>query len=139
MRLDAARESDMPENSVSLLLVGDTNIQNRLNPAGAFAHVLPLFETADVLFGNMEMPLRAPSTDPLFPDIPHKGGWKHSDPAMLEGLLSAGFCAVGCANNVTYGREAVLDTITCLESSKLAYCGVGRKQPCGGTTTRHGG
>ena len=38
-------------------LRGDTNVQNRDDPGEAFEHALPALETADVLFGNMEMPL----------------------------------------------------------------------------------
>ncbi|MGH2353685.1 MAG: CapA family protein, partial [Chloroflexota bacterium] len=87
---------------MTLLLAGDTNLQFRDDPAGAFRHVLPLFRGADVRFVNLEGPLAGPSEDPTAPDIPHKAGWRHSEPRMVAGLVGAGIDAVGCANNVTY-------------------------------------
>lgn len=112
--------------AVRLLLVGDTNLQNRKEPSSAFAHVLPTLQGADVLFGHLEGPLRTPSSDPDDPDIPHKPGWKHSEPRMVEGLLAAGFDAVSCASNVTYGKGVVESTLSTLDTAGIAHCGIGR-------------
>lgn len=110
----------------TLLLAGDTNLQHREHPAGAFVHVLPLFRAADVRFCNLEGPLAAPSTDPAAPDIPHKAGWRHSDPAMVKGLVAAGLDAVGCANNVTYPPRAMLESLATLDAAGIPHCGGGR-------------
>lgn len=110
---------------VKLVLVGDTNLQHRSNPAGAFDHVLPILKSADLLFGHLEGPLSTPSSDPTVPDIPYKSGWRHSDPSMVKGLQTAGFSAMCCASNVAYGRQAVLDTIATLDSAKIKHCGIG--------------
>jgi hypothetical protein len=99
---------------LTLLLAGDTNLQFREDPARAFRHVLPLFQAADVRFLNLEGPLAGPSDDPAAPDIPHKGGWRHSEPRMIAGLVAAGVDAVGCANNVTYPASAMLRTLAVL-------------------------
>ena len=104
----------MTNNTVTLVLVGDTNLQNRSDPAAAFEHVLPRLKSADALFGHLEGPLTTPSSDPATPDIPHKNGWRHSHPSMVRGLQAAGFAAMCCASNVTYGRQAVLDTLATL-------------------------
>jgi poly-gamma-glutamate synthesis protein (capsule biosynthesis protein) len=55
-----------------MLLVGDTNIQNRRDLAEAFKHVMPVLNSADLLFGQLESPLSTPSSDPANPEIPHK-------------------------------------------------------------------
>ena len=67
-------------DAITLILVGETNVQGRADPASAFAHVLPLLRSGDVLFGHLEAPLTPPSQDPSRPDIPHKPGWRHSGP-----------------------------------------------------------
>lgn len=113
-------------NAVSLLLVGDTNVQYRENPASAFAHVLPTLNAADVLFGHLEGPFRSREADPSEPDIPHKLRWTHSDPTMVDGLVAAGFAAVSCASNVTYGKGVVESTLQTLDAAGIAHCGVGR-------------
>ena len=118
--------TDTEGDAVTLLLVGDTNLQNRDHPAEAFSRVLPTLRAADVLFGHLEGLLSTPSAAPAVPDIPYKSGWRHSDPAMVEGLTAAGFAAVSCASNVTYGSSAILDSLAALEGAGIASCGAGR-------------
>src|SRR5688500_1605807 len=111
---------------VTLLLAGDTNLQFREEPAGAFRHVLPLFRAADVRFVNLEGPLAGPSDDPAAPDIPHKAGWRHSEPRMVDGLVAAGIDAVGCANNVTFPPAALLRSLRVLDEAGITHAGGGR-------------
>ncbi len=115
----------MMSNTVTLVLVGDTNLQDRSDPAAAFEHVLTRLKSANVLFGHLEGPLSPPSSDPATPDIPHKAGWRHSHPTMVKGLQAAGFAAMCCASNVTYGRQAVLNTLATLDAANIKHCGVG--------------
>ena len=112
----------------TLLVAGDTNLQFRADPAGAFRHMRPLFDAADVRFVNLEGPLAGPSEDPAVPDIPHKGGWRHSEPPMVAGLVAAGIDAVGCANNVTYPPSAMLRSLGVLDEAGIAHCGGGRTE-----------
>ena len=85
------------------------------------------FETSpDLLFGQLESPLSTPSSDPANPDIPHKYLWRHSHPEMVKGLEAAGFAAVSCASNVTYGSEAILNSLSTLDSAGIGHCGAGR-------------
>ncbi len=111
--------------AVTLLLAGDTNLQFREDPSSAFRHVLPLFRDADVRFVNLEGPLAGPAEDPAAPDIPHKAGWRHSEPRMVRGLVAAGIDVVGCANNVTYPPEAMLHSLTVLDEAGIRHAGGG--------------
>ncbi len=40
--------------SITLLLMGDTNIQNRADPGNAYQYVLPTLQAADLRFTNLE-------------------------------------------------------------------------------------
>lgn len=117
--------TDAAGDGATLILVGDTNVQERDDPAGAFRHVLSTLREADALFGQLEGPLSPPSADPLTPDIPHKERWRHSDPRMVEGLVTAGFDAVSCASNVTYGAKAIETSLRTLDGAGIAHCGAG--------------
>lgn len=116
----------MTSNALTLVLVGEINLQNRSDPAAAFEYVMPKLKSADVLFGHLEGPLTAPSLDPEVPDIPHKNRWRHSHPSMVTGLQAAGFAAMSFASNVTYGRRAVLDTVATLDAANIKHCGGGK-------------
>lgn len=113
------------EETATLLLLGDTNIMERADPAEPFQFVLPTLQAADVRYANLEGPFAGTSTDPRVPDIPHKGNWRHSDPDMARGLVAAGLDAVGVANNVTYPWQALLRSLDVLDAHGIAYTGGG--------------
>ncbi len=115
-------------NTLTLLFAGDTNLQQRDDPASAFHNILPTLREADVLLGQLEGPFSPPSTDPAQLDIPHKQGWRHSDPSQVQGLVAAGFDAVSCASNVTYGQDAVRSSMQTLTDAGIAFCGMGRNR-----------
>jgi poly-gamma-glutamate synthesis protein (capsule biosynthesis protein) len=117
---------DGNDKDITLILVGETNVQGRQRPAEAFRHVLPVLKSADVLFGHLEAPLTMPSDDPTLPDIPHKKGWRHSGPDTVKALSAAGFAAVSLASNVMYGRRAAVDTVQVLDGAGIVHCGAGR-------------
>lgn len=107
---------------VSLVAVGDICIQ-RENPEDTFAKVSTVFNQADALFCNLEGPL----SDKLEHEVA-LGQYAHrSDPKMISTLRSAGFNAVSTANNVmmSYGPQALLDTIKILDKNKIAHTGAG--------------
>jgi poly-gamma-glutamate capsule biosynthesis protein CapA/YwtB (metallophosphatase superfamily) len=87
--------------------------------------VLPLLQNADVRFWNLEGPLAGTSKDPRMPDIPHKTGWKHSEPEMVKGLVAAGIDAVGVANNVTYPWMALMRSLEVLDANNIPHAGGG--------------
>ena len=111
--------------AVTLLITGEMNIQDRPNPVSAFAGIMSILRSADVLFGHLEGPFCPPSNDPSVPDIPHKDGWRHSDPHLVSALVAAGYDAVGCASNVSYPPRAALNSRRVLEEAGIAACGVG--------------
>ncbi len=121
--VNSASQSD----EVSILLMGDMNLQHRDDPADAFEHFMPTLKAADLRFCNLEGPFAGPS-DPLIHDIPHKKSWRHSDPEMVEGLVAAGFDAVGVANNVTYPYTALLKSLKVLDKAGIPHTGGGNNR-----------
>ena len=98
------------------LLCGDVNVQGRERPAEVFDRVGPALAGADLLFADLEMALYRP--DAL---IEEKPGWTQSDPRMVEALVAAGFAAVGCANNVVHGDEAIRSTLAVLDNIERTF------------------
>lgn len=113
------------DNKVSLILLGDTNIQNREDPTTAFQYIMPTLQAADMRFCNLEGTFAGTSPDPNIADIPHKFSWKHSDPAMVEGMVAGGFEVVGVANNVTYPYTALQKSLKVLDKKGIQYVGGG--------------
>ena len=109
------------EADACVQIVGDVNLQNRDDPAGAFRHVRETLAEADVRYANLEGCLFRPGEE----DIPGKDRWRHSDEEMIDGVLAAGFDVVGCANNVTYGEEAIENTMRVLDRAGISRTGIG--------------
>lgn len=106
-----------------VLVVGDTNLMDRTDPASAFRHVAATLRAADAVLGQMEgllAPDAASGPDPL----PYKPGWRHSEPEAAAGYAAA-FSAVACASNVAYPPEACADTARRLGEVGLPVCGIG--------------
>lgn len=106
---------------LEIIIVGDINIQNRDNPAGALANVRATLSNADLRYANLEGLYGQTEKTP----IARKAEWRHSDPAMIEALTAGGFDVVGCANNVCYGEEAILNTLKLLDENNILHCGAG--------------
>ncbi len=114
-----------PHAELSILLFGDTNIQNRENPTDAFRYLLPTLLDADLRIGNLEGLLCGSSKDPHVPDIPHKPGWKHSEPEMVKALIDAQFDAVAVASNVSWPWPALMKSLALLDEHGIRYAGGG--------------
>lgn len=114
------------EGKVSILLMGDTNIQGRHQPEQAFQHLMPTLQAATFRLLNLEGPYAPPSNDPAKPDIPHKEHWRHSEPRMVEALVKANIDAVGVANNVTYPRDVLMHSLQVLDSTQIKHAGGGK-------------
>ncbi len=113
------------KDEVSIILLGDTNLQNRENPASAFQYILPTLQNADIRFCNLEGALAGTDMNANWGDVPHKFAWRHSAPEMVEGLVAAGFDVVGVANNVTYPYTALQKSLKVLEQAGIQYVGGG--------------
>ena len=112
-------------NEVSILLMGDTNIQGRENPAEAYRYVRDTLLAADIRFANLEVALAGHSTDPLLDDIPHKT-WMHSEPDQVTALTSVNMSGVGVANNVNYPWQAVMKSLSVLDAAGVSHVGGGK-------------
>ena len=104
----------------TLVLTGDVNLRNVSDPGVPFALVADMFKEADVVFGNLEGCLYDASVE-----VPYKRGWFHAGTEGASALQRGGFHAVGCANNVTFGEEAIVSTLARLDEMGIAHCGAG--------------
>lgn len=105
----------------SLILTGDVNLMNVVDPTTPFRRVREVFLAADLRFSNLECCLFNP---PAKQDEVSEGFFV--DPGVAgESLKHAGIDAVGLANNVNYGTEPILTSIANLDSLGVAHTGAG--------------
>lgn len=111
----------------TLLLAGDVNLMNVTDPRVPFARVAPALKQADVRFANLECCLYAPAEARSAADE----GF-YAAPAAGNALRIAGFDAVGNANNVNYGAEAIRASVGRLRELGIPCTGAGadRDQAC---------
>ncbi|MEQ9811956.1 MAG: CapA family protein [Azospirillaceae bacterium] len=117
--------SPLGQGQVSIGIVGDTNIQDREEPASAFVHLLGTLRGFDVLIGQWECPLTASPANDGGSDVVFKPRWRHSRPAMATALTAAGFKAVSLASNVAYPPAAAVETARHLRRLGVGHAGVG--------------
>jgi len=103
-----------------ILLTGDVNLMNVEDPRVPFARIAATLRVADFLFGNLECCLYAP---PAARSRADEGFY--ALPAVGNALALAGFHAVGTANNVNYGGEAIAHSLRELEQLGIAHTGSG--------------
>lgn len=106
-----------------LILTGDVNLMKVSDPSVPFRHVAPVLRAADLVFGNFECCLYAPERERSKTDE----GF-YAAPAMGEALTIAGYQALGTANNVNYGAEAIPASLNVLDSLGIAHTGSGPNQ-----------
>ena len=114
------KEADMKQ---TLILTGDIHLGHVDDPAEPFALVEDVLGGADVVFGNLEGCLYDPSVT-----VDYKPGWHHVGPEPAPALMHGGFHALGCANNVNFGAEAVMATVARLDEMGIAHTGAGARQ-----------
>src|ERR1700683_1563197 len=103
-----------------LILVGDVNLMNVIDPKAPFRRVAAELHAADAVFGNLECCLHLPSrksdaNEGFFAD-PQIGG---------EALQLSGIRAVGIANSVNYGAENIAASIARLNQLGVLHTGAG--------------
>jgi len=93
------------------------------DPAFLFGPTRSIFESADIVLGNLENPL-SERGEPIFKLGPNF----RASPNMAKVLSDANFTILGVANNHIrdYGDNAFLDTLVCLQSSGILPVGGGR-------------
>lgn len=104
----------------TLLLAGDVNLMNVADPRVPFARAAPLLKQADVRFANLECCFYEPAEALSAGD---EGFF--ASPAAGEALRIAGFDAVGNANNVNYGAEAIRASVRRLKELGIPCTGAG--------------
>jgi poly-gamma-glutamate synthesis protein (capsule biosynthesis protein) len=103
-----------------LICTGDVNLMKVTDPAAPFARVQATLAEADVVFGNLECCLYRPSAERSLMDE----GF-YVDPAIGRALVIAGYHAVGNANNVNYGADAIRSSLLELDRLGIAHVGAG--------------
>ncbi len=103
-----------------LMLTGDINLMNVTDPRVPFARVKDTLRQADVAFGNLECCFYEPAAGHAL----EREGF-HAPLASAEALVIGGFQAVGNANNVTYGEEAIRSSLERLDGLGLPHTGAG--------------
>jgi poly-gamma-glutamate capsule biosynthesis protein CapA/YwtB (metallophosphatase superfamily) len=102
------------------MLTGDVNLMNVVDPQVPFARVQETLRQADVLFGNLECCFYEPATEH---SLEHEGFY--APLASAQALVIGGYHAVGTANNVTYGAEAIRSSLRRLDGLGIQYTGAG--------------
>ena len=111
------------DKAVTMLIIGDIDIQRRADPTTAFVHIGATLKQADLVYANLEGMLVAPQGPEI--DIPDKRGWRHPGPDGVLALKAWNVKVVGVANNVAYDRHNILQTLKVLDASGIAHTGGG--------------
>lgn len=114
---------ELAQDSVTLLLLGDFNVQKRENPADALQHVRQTLNQADLVYANLEG-LLVESKGPAW-DLPNKSGWTHLGPDAVQALVAGNISVVGAANNVAFGRDNIVESLSVLDANGIAHTGAG--------------
>ena len=104
----------------TLMFAGDVNLMNVTDPRGPFARVTGVLSGADVRLANLECCFYEPAGARSLSDE----GF-YASPSMAEALRIAGFDAVGTANNVNYGTDAITSSLRALDAHGIAHTGSG--------------
>jgi poly-gamma-glutamate capsule biosynthesis protein CapA/YwtB (metallophosphatase superfamily) len=111
------------DKALSMLIIGDIDIQLRADPTTAFAHLGATLKKADLVYANLEGMLVKPEGPEV--DIPDKRGWRHPGPDGVLALKAWNVQVVGVANNVAYDRKNIVETLRVLDANGIAHTGAG--------------
>ncbi|HSQ05389.1 MAG TPA: CapA family protein [Burkholderiales bacterium] len=106
--------------SQTLMLTGDVNLMNVTEPDVPFRLVAPTFRQADFVFSNLECCFYVP---PGGRAVENEGFF--AEAATAEALKRGGIQAVGIANNVNYGEDAIKASIARLDQLGIPHTGAG--------------
>jgi poly-gamma-glutamate capsule biosynthesis protein CapA/YwtB (metallophosphatase superfamily) len=104
----------------TLMLTGDVNLMNVTDPKVPFARIGDTLRRADVLFGNLECCFHEPGAGH---SVEREGFY--APLASAQALALGGFHAIGNANNVNYGEEAIRSSLRELERVGIPCTGAG--------------
>jgi poly-gamma-glutamate capsule biosynthesis protein CapA/YwtB (metallophosphatase superfamily) len=104
----------------TLMFAGDVNLMNVSDPHAPFVRVSDVLQHADVRFANLECCFYEP---PAARSLSDEGFY--AAPRVASALRAAGFNAVGTANNVNYGADAIVSSLAVLDSAGIPHTGSG--------------
>lgn len=106
--------------ATTLYFTGDINLMNVSDPRVPFTRAISTLKQADLRFANLECCFYMPSEK-------HSLGNEgfYATPASGDALKLAGFDAVGNANNVNYGSEAIRSSLSRLKELGIPNTGAG--------------
>ena len=104
----------------TLMLTGDVNLMRVSDPEVPFARIKDTLRQADVLFGNLECCFYEPTADH---PLEHEGFY--ASLASAQALVIGGYHAVGNANNVNYGADAIRSSLKRLGEIGIQATGAG--------------
>ncbi|MEX2643214.1 MAG: CapA family protein [Acetobacterales bacterium] len=105
----------------TVLLLGDINLLGVADPEVPFARVADTLARADVVLANLECCFYEPDGAR---DVHHREGF-YASPRVASALRLAHVDAVGHANNVTYGADAIRSTLDVLDAIGMPHTGAG--------------
>jgi poly-gamma-glutamate synthesis protein (capsule biosynthesis protein) len=106
--------------STTLMLTGDVNLMNVTDPEAPFVRVQDVLRRAEVRFANLECCFYEPAGAHSLSDE----GF-YARPEVAQALRIAGFDAVGTANNVNYGADAIVSSLRTLDALGIPHTGSG--------------
>lgn len=115
-----------------MLVLGMTRLLRRHGADYPFRQVRPFLARADVLFGNLEAPFTTRNTPTPYKSPASVRARRdyilRADPRWAQALVTAGFDAVGLANNhmMDYREGGLFDTLSTLDRLGIACAGAGR-------------
>ena len=104
----------------TIMLTGDVNLMNVTDPRVPFALIGDTLRRADVLFGNLECCFYEPASGH---SVEREGFY--APLASAQALVIGGYHAVGVANNVNYGEEAIRASLEQLDRLGIQRTGAG--------------
>ena len=104
----------------TLMFTGDINLMNVTDPRAPFVKVADVLGQADVRFSNLECCFYEP---PGARSVSDEGFY--AKPSVAEALRLLGIDAVGTANNVNYGAEAIVSSLRALDALGIPHTGSG--------------
>ena len=104
----------------TVMLAGDLNLMNVDDAEGPFVKVTDVLRKADMRFANLECCFYEPAAARSLSDE----GF-YAKPVIAKALRVAGIDAVGTANNVNYGADAILSSLRVLDAEGIPHSGSG--------------
>jgi poly-gamma-glutamate capsule biosynthesis protein CapA/YwtB (metallophosphatase superfamily) len=113
------------KSSIELVAVGDVS-PNRDDPPSIFRYCGDVFHKADIVFGQLEVPLSDRGTPPLFLDHPARRLPARNISALTEKGAGFDVMSFACNHAMDHGWEAFYDTLDSLKQNNIAMVGAGK-------------